>query len=132
METKVSRESAETQIDLFFEYYDIELSDFPEEQRKALEGARRKIIRAIMHGRLEVSVDEVIEVTQHLKSGDVLKYAELSGKSKAEMGKAGDDNYAKIYGLVGSLTSAGSTGIQALKGKDLGLAESMGTLYLQV
>lgn len=128
----VSEESAQAQLDAFMEYYDIELDDLPGKASDGIKAGCKKIVRAIMNGRLTIDASgETIAVVQFLQQSE-LKYAELGGPSKVAMKEAGEgDHYSKVYCLVGSLTSVGETGIRGLKGKDLGLAESLGALYLQ-
>lgn len=134
MTTVISREVAEEQLDLFLDYYDLEIDDFANEAMKEqFETSCNKLIKAIMKGHLEVKEDSDLYVTQILRNGESMNYAVVSGKHKIAMkGKKDTDGYGKIYTLIGSITSLGETAISKLKGVDLSIAECLGFLYLQV
>jgi hypothetical protein len=128
---KLSEEAAKDQLDIFYEYYDLDVDDLPAAQNSAAKQSEKRVIRAIRLCNLEFKEEDSIKITQHLKSKDTLEYAELSGQSKIAMGKCADtDQYGKIYALCGSLTGVGAAGIQKLKGADLSLCECMGALFL--
>ncbi|MCK4499839.1 hypothetical protein KAU11_05035 [Candidatus Babeliales bacterium] len=130
----LSEESAQDQLELFFEYYDMEVEDIHDDQAKALEMSISRIIKSIRKGKLEFAeTDSILKITQHLKNGTTIVYGEISGKTKLAMkSKLDTDNYGKIYSLCGSLTGIGEAGISKLKGADLSLCECIGALFLQV
>lgn len=131
---KLSEEVAEDQVQLFFDFYDLEVEDIPDDQIKVLDMSLSRIKKAVRKGRLEFTEsDGVVKITQHLKNETTIIYGEISGRSKLSMkNKADSDNYGKIYSLCGSLTGIGESGIAKLKGADISLAECIGALFLQV
>lgn len=131
---KLSEEVAEDQVQLFFDFYEIEMDDIPEEQTRAIDVSLGRIKKAIRRCRLEfVESDGVVKITQHLKNETTIVYGEISGRSKLAMkNKSDSDSYGKIYSLCGSLTGIGEAGIAKLKGADISLAECIGALFLQV
>ena len=136
MTTVISRAVAEEQLDLFLDYYDLEIEDFANEAMKEqFETSCNKLVKAITKGRLEIKEDEESNlcVTQILRNEEHMEYAVVSGKHKIAMkGKKETDGYGRIYTLLGSITSLGETAISKLKGVDLSIAECLGFLYLQV
>lgn len=130
----LSEEVAEDQVQLFFDYYDLDIDDISEEQARVFEMSLSRIKKAVRKGKLEFAeIGGVVKITQHLKNDTTLIYDEISGRSKLAMkNKADTDNYGKIYSLCGSLTGIGESGISKLKGADMSLAECIGALFLQV
>lgn len=132
----ISEEVAEAQVDLFCNYYDIDLSDSAESQKEAVETARKKIIRAIRFGEMEISLDDeddpIIKQMIPIKGGGTtdIEYGVLSGKHKKAMTK--QEEFGKMYSLLGSLSGLGETAISKLKGRHLSTAECIGMFFLQV
>lgn len=136
----ISEENAEDQIKELFDYYDIDLEDYAglkikgTDTKKALEVSRRKIIKAIKKGRLEISNgEEGFIITQTLKgtysSMTQLQYKPISGRAKVAMDKyEGDD--ARMYGLLAAMSGVEAGNIQALVGPDLSTAECLGGFFL--
>ena len=135
---KISEESAKEQFQIFLDYYGLDEDDFDDSDVKAgMSLSRKKLTRAIRKGMLEISNDKKLVVTQHLKAPkgeiSVINYRIVNGTSKISMkSKSSKDTYGKIYALLGSLSDLGDMAIQKLEGADLGVAESLGTLFLQV
>jgi len=132
----ISEEAARDQLNLFTEYYDIELEDIPEKQVEAYEASVNRIIKGIRKGKIEIKDDDGIKIIQTVgKEGadQTLVYGEISGRTKLAMAKKSEtDGYGRIYALCGSLTGSGEGGILKLKGADLGLCECIGALFLNV
>jgi len=130
----ISKEVARGQLEMLLGYYDLDAGDFENDTMKDLfETACNKLVKAISKGRLEIKEDEGLKITQHLRTGDELVYAEICGKHKTAMaGKKDGDQYGKIYALLGSMSGVGETGISKLTGVDISVAECLGFLYMQV
>jgi len=135
----LSRESALEQVDLLFDFYEIDPDDYEESgQRTALRAARNKLIRAVKRGRVSITENNTIEVVQKLKYSygekepiTELKYREVDARSKIGA-RDDDDDRARLYGFLGNLSEVGLAGILKLRGVDLGVAETLGTVFLQV
>lgn len=125
----LSEESAAEQLELFMDYYDVDMNDIPTAQRDAVDIACRKVSKAIRRGKIEIRNTDGLQVVQMVKETELV-YGELTGRAKIAMGDKTD--YGKIYALLGSLSGAGETAIQKLKGADLSIAECIGMLFLQV
>lgn len=131
-EIKISSENAESQFNEWLDFYDIVFDDIVREQTK--EGAEtiaNKVKRAIQTGRLEIVPDDPngFTVVQHTMKGVELRYSELSGQAKAETDRY-TGNITKVYALLGKLSGLGLDAIKQLKGRDLGLAECIGAIFL--
>lgn len=132
--TALSKESAAAQLQVMFDYYEIDLADLPEEQQPAVRNAEMKLVKAIRNGRLEIKPgdDGVVSIVQTVKNGETLDYGEVNGEAKVAMGlKKDGDSYGKAYALMGSLCGGGEAVIMKLKGKDLSTAEALGILFMQ-
>lgn len=135
-EYKLSEKNAREQLELVLDFYDIDIDDIDNKTaRQALKGAIKKLVKAIRKGFLEVKPDEddVPVIIQHLRNNEILEYKEIEGKNKSEMKNAdANDEYGKIYALVGSMTKIGLGGVKNVKGKDLSILECLGLLFLSV
>lgn len=131
----ISEEVARDQFQEFLDYYDLDPSVMPEDQRAAFESSASRIIKAVRSGKLEFGQDGTVKQFLKKPVGEVseIKYEELSGMHKVAMkSKKGEDHYGRMYALLGSLSGLGEMGIMKLKGADLSVAESVGIIFLQV
>lgn len=132
---QISEESAMDVLQKILDYYEIDPYDMGDDStQKIFEASLGRALKAIRQGRLKVDDIEGLKITQTFKdSSEALEYQIISGKHKMAMsGIKDDDNYGKIYALVGSMTGVGQTGIANLKGADLSLCEVLGALFLSV
>ena len=133
-EFKISEDAAREQMDVLYDYYEIDLDSLDGDVRSAVKQSEQKLVKAIRIGRLEIALndDGVITVTQHVRGGEVLEYREIDGKAKVAMGsKEAGDHYGRAYALMGSLCGHGDAVIIKLKGPDLSTVECLGTVFLQ-
>ena len=131
---KVGEEAAREQLDMLYDYYEIDFNDLPEKLKTALEATDKKLLKSVRRGRIEVSLDEknIIKVVQNIRSGEPLVYREIDGAAKVAMGnKDENDAYGKAYALMGALCGLGETAITQLKSHDLSVVECLGTVFLQ-
>jgi len=131
---KVSAESAREQLDMLYEYYEIDFDELPEKLGTALKATDLKLLKSVRLGRIEISLDgqNTIKVVQNIRSGDQLVYKEIDGKAKVAMGgKDENDSYGRAYALMGALCGVGEAGISQLKSHDLSVVECLGTVFLQ-
>ena len=134
MDYKISEEAAIEQIDVLFDYYEIDIAGLPKAQKQVTEAARRKLIKAIRIGRVEVGLDAdgIIAVKQNIRNGEPLIYREIDGKAKVAMsGKDDGDAYGRAYAMMGSLCGLGEAAIISLKSHDLSVVECLGMVFLQ-
>ena len=135
-ETILSEEVAQEQINVFMDYYDIDLDALDEDTRKIVDGSLKTIKRGVMKGVIEITTDEGLSITQTLKrppektSGD-LKYKVATGKARAIMNEKSGP-HEKCYQLIGFLTGLGDRAIKSLEIVDLKYCEAFGALFLSV
>jgi hypothetical protein len=139
---KVSRENAELAVDEFFDYYEIDPDDEEDDTRSQLFKARRKLVKAVMAGRLEFKQEpnkkgvEEMFVVQHLKKPfangtDRFVYREMGGRAKTAMKGASDNDIAgKMQSLMGYLSGTSAGVIADMQGADYSLAESLSLVFL--
>jgi len=136
----LSKEAAEEQLDLFLDYYGIDLEDEDDKDvLRANRSTKKKIIRAIRKGLIEVKeLDDTIEVHQKLvktypRLESPIKYFEPTGRSKIGMKDSENtDVFGKIYALLAGMSKEGKEKFLNLKGVDLSVAESLGLLFLDI
>lgn len=132
---QLSEEVANDQLQIFFDYYDIEVETGTEEQKKAIETAQRKLSRAIQKGLLTITDENGVTVIQTLlyPPGEcsTLTYKKISGQSRLAMKDKGNE-YTKMYSLLGYLSGLPINAIAKLEGQDLSTAEYLAVLFLAV
>ena len=133
----ISEETAQETLDQFTAYYDMDIEGLPDALNTAMVFCLNQIKRAVEKGKLEIEItDDTIVVKQHLKkeiprAPNPLVYKEVNASAKLAM-KDDGTQYGRIYALLGALSGEGSAVILKLKGADMSLAESLGTVFLQV
>lgn len=136
----LSEESAQEELNRFYEYYDIDLSDLDEDDgdeemsigNRAIKSLQKKILKGVRKGVLKFEErDEGFFIVQTTRRGNDISYKEIDGHAKTEMGKKKDNDHSgKCYALLGYLCGEGENLIKKLKGPDLSLAEAIGTTLL--
>jgi hypothetical protein len=137
-EQRLSEETAQEHLDLFIDYYEIDIEDLPKELKQAMTYCFNHMKRAIRKGRLEIEVtDGIINIRQNLKKPIAgkkipqLVYKEINIEVKRAM-RDEDNREARTAQLLGALTGEGETLISKLSGPDMSLAESLATVFLQI
>lgn len=131
----ISPESAEAQVQLLLDWYDLRPDEVRTETQSVIETSIRRLVRAVQEGHVEIreTTDGKIDVMQRLikppSKTDTLTYGVLTGKAKVTL-RDTDSSYERIYGILGSLAGVGRQVIASLEGRDLTIAESLGFLYL--
>lgn len=137
----ISPQNADEQIKKMFDFYEIDFEDYEEIEvngNKAsivFEAAKKKLIKAIRKGKIEIDYDDNGElvIAQHLKCKyktlTEIQYKAVSGKAKVAMAKFDNQN-SQIYALLAAMAGIEVSQIHALKGPDLSIAECLGGLFL--
>lgn len=134
----ISEESAQAQMDLYLDCYDIRPDSIKDADKKEnLEGAIDSVVDHIMRGRIEITEGENdIIVTQKLErpSGDCKEFKYDLGRmgtAKTQMKAAKDgDGYGKMYAFMGSLCGNGIAFVQKLKFADQRAMEALSIVFL--
>ncbi len=135
----LSEESAEAAVRELVTYYHVDVDAIPDRKdRSAVEAALSGLVIDYRLGLLENLKDSSsgrLKVKQHLQDppGSIseITYDKMSGKAKvASDGFDANDRYQRIYAIMGFLSGNPPEVIQALSGKDLSAAESLGMVFL--
>lgn len=145
----IPKETAEEQLNLFLDFYEIEIEEeedeqlSPEEEKEAadkikeMKAIKRRLLKAIMYGRLEVKeAPEDVEVIQHLSrntkgasdGGTKLHWEGISGVAKSSI--TAEASMTTMYKLCAGLTKVTPSTIMALRNLDLSTAEALAQLFL--
>jgi len=141
----IQEETAAEIWDDILDWYDIEEKDYIDGEKldRAYSTARKKIIRGICKGYVEVLKeenklgDEVMLIKQNFKNkyhklASSVTYSEVNGRAKKAIRSGQDGDFTMMYKFLGSLCAEGEQNIEKLRGIDNGICESLGYLFLQV
>lgn len=140
-ENKLSKEDAETQLQILLDYYEIDIDDVKvTDAKNGLEQTIDKTVKHIRRGRLEITSGEktlkVIQTMQQGKGGETsekIEYGILKGETKMAMrDKKGEDFHGRLYAMMASLGNISENDIKKFEGLDLSVVECLGALYLNV
>ena len=131
----LSEEVATEQIVDFLTYYDIDIDKIKSEKnREALITVLDAMTELVRQGTVEFTRDANASmiVVQHIKSAsDKLEFREMGAKHKLAMDKfPTDQNYKRMYALMGSLCGLGAEVIEKLPARDLSTTEALATLFI--
>ncbi len=134
---KLSKEAANKQMEVLLDHYEVDMEDKhgkETDEYKAFCTLKRDMIGGIRRGKIYFDSDEKLGfmVIQKLKSGEVIKYRELSGNDRVMMGKY-KKHIEKVYGLLAAMArDLDIMDIRKLKGPDSKRAELIGTFLLLI
>lgn len=141
--------AAKAQLDLFFDWYDIDFDEMYEAAQRqqgaglaSVEAARKRLIKLIREGRLEfietanaknepvLKVHQVLDLEIDGKKSVV--YNELTGRIRAALPSEGGNGTAKMYRLLAMLSGESDAFFLKLRRGDIGVADMIGFLFLLV
>jgi len=129
---KLSEESGKEEIKKLLKYYETDFNTLPPEVESAIDIILSRLVSAIRQGKIELVENGntgELEILQHLKNGDSLKFRALQGKDKTRLENATDVN-KKMYLLAGILCGNGEDIITKLPAADLRVTEAAMTFLL--
>jgi hypothetical protein len=141
----IGDEPAAAQVDLIYDYYDIDFEDYKSvsaaqnEAADILKVSYSKLKKAVMRGQIEAAMDGGdLFITVHLtgrydgipEKKMVLK--PYSGNASVEMEKIKGEGKAssKMFALFGLLSGLGAAKIQGFYGPDLKVVEVLNSVFL--
>lgn len=129
----VDRETAENEFDRFIDINEIDLGDedIGAEDQKDITRSKRRMIAAIMEGRMAVDSEGCIEFT--LSDGQELKFKQPTGEAYSAMDtrKSGHD-IAKAYASMAAMTGRSPVLFNKMKFRDLKICFDVWSLFLQM
>lgn len=129
----LSKEAAESEIEKIFDYYDIDLDEIEDkEQKKIIKMNYDRLIKAVRAGRVEVKYEKGLQIIHNLKdSAEVITYDAPNAQAKMAMaGCDPNDNYGKIYNLMGACSKLGVGAIYKIPANELPIIEVLGAIFL--
>ncbi len=131
--TKISRESAEAQLNNFLDSYMIDPDNIDDEDIRAhIKTVINKLRTAIMKGMLEIAVDGPPIVKQHTRFTEnktVFEYGICDGVMKTQVASI-ESRRKQINELLSALSKMPSNEIKKFKMSDNVIAEALGVLFL--
>ena len=135
--TGISRESAEAQVKILWDAYDIDMEYIPSDSHKAMENGMLALTKHVARGRIEIvkegsnvlikqNIQNVFD--EKMKS---LTYKQLSTLAKMEADK-GEKATERINYLLGSLSGVGPAPLEKMTGIDTTVAECVGNFLFVV
>lgn len=130
---QLSEEVAQDQLDILTDFYDVDLEDDEDSGTRRI--AKKRLLRAIQQGRLTITSQDGLTITQVLKNppGEIydINYRIVTGADRSRTEKIAADNaYEKMYTLVGMASGLGAKAIKSLYGADLAAVEGLSVVFL--
>lgn len=132
----LDRDTAEKQVDMLFEFYDIDPEFIVERLQDPVESHRLGLIKAVMRGRLSIEENEDgITVTQILKNEVMEKsrlvYREIDSRALAAS-RRGESVQETMFFLLAALAKVDSDVYDEMHPEDRSVAKDLGNLFLMV
>lgn len=124
MDYKLSEESAKEQLDLFFQYYDVN----PDYLMSSKDRILGKIILGLRLGKIEIVLEEGLKIIQYVGK-DKIEYGQISGLIRIELDKY-EDGIKKIYAVIRMISQEDESTFKKMEGIDILIAECIGALFL--
>jgi hypothetical protein len=144
----ISEQTAHEQLDLFYDWYGIDYDEMLEAARQsqsdgALKLAENKVLKAIRYGAIEISEvadssgEQTLSVLQRLArpvhGREEIEYKEVTGKARIAMkSNSNISDAARMYHFLGVLCGQGAEMFMQLRGRDIGVTDALGFLFLLV
>jgi len=149
MDYQISEEVAQKQFDDFCEWYGLDFASLIKtaegtDYAAAIPMGRDRVLREIRAGHIEIREDSTSDggsslvVVQHLarpKAGQKpeIVYKELTGAMRAGVKTSKDSNRTEdMYRLLARISGCDTQVFHGLRGRDIGIADAIGFLFLQV
>jgi len=134
MENLIPKEMAEADFDRFIEAMDLDVDPafMDDEDRTAFEKQKRRIIKAMMIGTLIINDNGEAVYTPHRSDiKDPITFHERTGASLMAMdNKKKNQDVAKTYAVMGSMTKTHPGVFSKLKGTDIKVCEAIFALLM--
>ena len=132
----LTRELAEEQIDMFFEYYDLDSDFLPDEMQTIMQVHRLGLVKAVMRGRLSVEESgSGIKLVQILKKEiggrKRVEYRELDGIA-AKASRRADTAEGQLFALMAALGSVPEAEFDNMDPHDRRVVKDLGNCFLTI
>ena len=132
----LTREVAEQQVEMFFEYYELEPEFLPEDIRPILESHKLGLVKAIMRGRLSIEESgsgiKVIQIpATEIVGKKRVEYRELDAQAIIASRRA-DTAEGQLFALMAALGSVPEDVLSNLGPKDRRVVRDLGNCFLTI
>jgi len=131
---KVSKDAAEQEFERFCDAMDldVDLESMEEDDRKSFEDQKAKIVKAICSGSLVISENgEPVFTPQRSENKDPITFYEPDGATLMAMDRRKkNEDIAKLYSAMGSMTKTSASRFSNLKMSDLKICMALATVFL--
>jgi hypothetical protein len=127
----ISEENAEKAVRELLDFYEVDTTRDTPEQDKVIDRNLDDLAKAYRLGELENKKDDTLGfcVVQHRRDGSAITYRELGGKDRICMEGLGDNNFSRIYAILGKLSGYGDDAIAKLKDRDWQVASTLALVF---
>lgn len=132
----LSREIADQQVEMLFEYYDLDPSFLPDEMQSIMEVHRLGLVKAVMRGRLSVEESgsgikliQILDKEIHGKKR--IEYRELDGMASKASRRA-DTAEGQLFALMAALGSVPEDVFDDMGPHDRRVVKDLGNCFLTI
>lgn len=131
---KIDKETAELEFDRFIEMMDIDVDPefLDDEDKKALDTQKRRIVSAIMAGSMVINDSGEPEFTPQ-RSGEMetLRFREPTGAALMQMDRRKkNEDMGKLYAIMAEMAKVHSNTFAKMKMSDLRICQAVASLFL--
>jgi hypothetical protein len=132
----ITRELAENQVEMFFEYYDLDEEFTPSAIQIPMEVHRLGLVKAVMRGRLSIEESgsgiKVIQILKNKCAGkERIEYRELDSTA-VKASRRADTSEGQLFALMASLGSIPEDALEDLHPNDRRVVTDLGNCFLTV
>lgn len=132
----LTRDIADAQVDMFFEYYDLDPDFLPDEMQRIMEVHRLGLVKAVMRGRLSIEESgsgiKIIQIPEKEICGKKrIEYRELDGMA-AKASRRADTAEGQLFALMASLGSVPEDELDGMDPHDRRVVKDLGNCFLTI
>jgi hypothetical protein len=132
----IARDVAEQQVELFFEYYDLDPDFIPDAIKSMMEMHRMGLIKAIMRGRLSIEESgsgiKVIQIPKKEICGKKrIEYRELDARA-IKASRRADDPEMGLFALMAALGGVPEDELDDMEPHDRRVVKDLGNCFLTI
>jgi hypothetical protein len=132
----LTRELAENQVEMFFEYYDLDEEFTPSAIQVPMQVHRLGLVKAVMRGRLSIEESgsgiKVIQILKNKCAGkERIEYRELDSTA-VKASRRADTSEGQLFALMASLGSIPEDALEDLHPNDRRVVTDLGNCFLTV
>ena len=132
----LTRDIADAQVEMFFEYYDLDVEFIPEDIAPILEAHRLGLVKAVMRGRLSIEESgsgiKIIQIPKKEIAGKKrIEYKELDALATKASRRA-DSPEGQLFALMAALGSVPEDDLDGMEPVDRRVVKDLGNCFLTI